>query len=852
MSSKSKENISSKNIFNKFFFYFDSSYQITKGFFAVVILFAFVLASLVGGTALGYFASLVEDSPKLSQSEFKTSLYNYNQKSTMYYVDRSKISDLRSDLLRTPTSLDQVSPILINAIIATEDENFYEHKGIVPKAIIRAAAQELSGADSVTGGSTITQQLIKQQVLTSEVTHSRKAVEMLYAMDVENNFNKDEILEAYLNVSPFGRNNLGQNIAGIVEASQGIFGVAPMDLNLPQAAFLAGLPKSPIAYSPYTQYGELRENMEAGLARQKDVLYSMHREGYINKTDYEEARNYDVQADFLLSTGEEEKNPSRSYVYDLVEREALKIITNQLLENDERTMDDLIEDPELKADYDEKADAELRNGGYEIYSTIDPLVHNAIESKIRETQSSFGDTRTITVENDEGENVTTEYPVQVGGSLIENSTGRIIAFVGGRDYEIKEYNNAFDMRRGTGSAIKPLVTYGPALAENFITPATIIPDTELRVPDGGSGTHTISNYGRTTNSWDSARRWLALSQNIPNTKIYMAMLKNNINPGKYARAMGIGPEAIEDYEFGQASTSLGAYNEGPTPTELAAAYAAIGNKGVYNEPYVIEKIINKNDEVIYEHEINPTRVWSEATNYLLYDMLRDVSKVGTARSVNSYLKFNPDLASKTGTTNDFMDVWYAGVTPKISYVSWMGYDNQKLHLSNFGGLSPSRRNIRNWSNAMNAVYDTNPDLLGLSERMSQPSDGSIVSQSVSALTGMKAGSVALPNGRTAKISGENKTEIFAKDNIPGTTVYDFAIGATNSELQRFWNGRSSQTKEARKETDKNKEDEEKKKKEQEEKEKEEKKKKEEAEAEAEEEVEEETEEAEEVEEEAEE
>lgn len=842
MSSKSKENNSNNNILNKFFFHFDSSYQIIKGLFAVIILFTFVLASLVGGTALGYFASLVEDSPKLSQSEFKTSLYNYNQKSTMYYVDNSKISDLRSDLLRTPTSLDQVSPILVNAIIATEDENFYEHQGIVPKAIIRAAAQELSGADSVTGGSTITQQLIKQQVLTSEVTHSRKAVEMLYAMDVENKFNKEEILEAYLNVSPFGRNNLGQNIAGIVEASQGIFGLSPNDLNLPQAAFLAGLPKSPIAYSPYTQYGELKEDMTAGLARQKDVLYSMHREGYINRQDYDAARNYDLQADFLISSGDEEKSPSRSYLYDLVEREAKKIIMEQLLENDDRTMDDLTDEPKLEADYAERADVELRNGGYNIYSTIDPLVHHAVENKINETKNSFGDTRTITVENEDGEKTTTEYPVQVAGTLIENATGRVIAFVGGRDYEINQQNNAFDMRRGTGSAIKPLVTYGPALAENFITPATIIPDTAVSFPIVGQEDWKPGNYGRTTNSWDSARRWLALSQNIPNTKIYMAMLENNINPAKYVRAMGIGPEAIEDSEFNQGSTSLGQTSGGPTPTEIAAAYAAIGNKGVYNEPYVIERIENKNNEVIYEHEVNSTRVWSEATNYLLYDMLRDVSKIGTARSVNSYLKFNPDLASKTGTTNDFMDVWYAGTTPKITYASWMGYDKQILHLSNFGGLSPSRRNIRNWSNVMNAVYDSNPDLLGLSERMSQPSDGSVVSQSVSALTGMKAGSVALPNGRIARISGESKTEFFAKDNIPGTTVYDFAIGATNSELQSFWTGQTTQSSRPKKETDKNKEDEEKKKKEQEEKEE---KKKKEEEAEAEEEIEEETEEAEE-------
>lgn len=766
--------------------FFDTIYQTAKSFIIAIFLFIFVLTALAGGTVLGYFGSLVEDSPKLSQDELKNNIYNFNQKSTLFYVDNSKISDLRSDLLRTPIALDKVSPILINAIVATEDENFYEHKGIVPKAIVRAAAQELTSAASVTGGSTITQQLIKQQILTNEVTHSRKAIEILYAMDLENKFNKDEILEAYINVSPFGRNSLGQNIAGVAEAAQGIFGIDPLHLNLPQAAFIAGLPKSPIDYSPYTQYGELKENLSSGLARQKDVLYSMYREGYITRHDYEEARNYDLTADFLISSGEEEKHPNRSYVYDLVEREALKIIMKQLVEKDELTMEDLQDNSDLKTEYEEIADAELRNGGYKIYSTIDSVVHNAIENKIKETQGSFGENQTLTVKNADGENETIEFPVQVGGSLVENATGRVIAFVGGRDYELKEFNNAFDMRRGTGSAIKPLVTYGPALAENFITPATIIPDTEFTVPDGGSGSHSISNFGRITNSWDTARHWLAVSQNIPNTKIYMAMLKNNINPAKYVRAMGIGPEAIEDYEFGQASTSLGAYSEGPTPTELAAAYAAIGNKGVYNEPYVIERIENSNDEIVYEHELNPTRVWSETTNYLLYDMLRDVRSHGTARSVNSYLKFNIDLASKTGTTNDFMDVWYAGVTPKISYVSWMGYDNQSLHLRDFGGLSPSRRNVRNWSNVMNTVYDTKPELIGLSERMSPPADGSVVTASINALTGMKAGSVTLPDGRTVRISGENKSEIFAKDNIPGSSIYNFAIGATNAELLEFW------------------------------------------------------------------
>lgn len=768
--------------------YFDTFFRIMKATFGLISLFLLVIAALAGGAGLGYFASLVEDTPMLTQQDFSKDIYNYNQKSTLFYANDSIISDLRADLIRTPVSLEDISPLVLNAVIATEDENFYEHPGVVPKAIVRAAAQELTNASSISGGSTITQQLIKQQVLSSEVTHSRKAIEILYATDLENKFTKENILLAYMNVSPFGRNSSGQNIAGIKEAAEGIFGVSPKDLTLPQAAFLAGLPKSPISYSPYTQYGELKENMDAGLYRQKDVLYRMFREGYLTKNDYDLARDYDITNDFILDSADDKNDPSRSYVYDLVEREARKIIMDKMLQADGITVETLDENPELKEEYEQAADSDIRNSGYQIYSTIDPDVHNAMEEKTKQTQDSFGATQTRTFENDEGESETIEYPVQVGGTLIENATGRVIAFVGGRDYEIKEFNNAFDSRRQTGSAIKPFITYGPALEEKLITPATIVPDTKLIVPDG-SQTHSISNFGRTTNEWKDVRHWLAVSQNIPNTKIYMDMLSKNIDVSKYIRALGIGPDAITDEEFYNASTSLGGYSGGPTPTEVAAAYAAIGNKGVYNSPYVIERILDKNNEIVFEHEANPTTVWSEATNFLLYDILRDVSNFGTARTVNSHLNFNVDLASKTGTTNSFRDVWYAGVTPKISYVSWMGYDapsHLNINLTDYGGVVPSARNVRNWSNMLNAVYNVNPDLIGLSERMTQPADGSVVRASVLVETGMKAGTVPIANGKTARISGATKSEFFAKDNVPGTTSYNFAIGATPQELQSFW------------------------------------------------------------------
>src|SRR5699024_7761268 len=546
-----------KKFGSKFSSYFDIFYRVIKAFAGFIVLVLTVLVFLGGGAALGYFASLVEEIPTPTETEMRTQINDYDRKSTLYYADNSVISDLRTDLIRTPVSLENISPLIISGVVATEDENFPSHKGVVPKALVRAAAQELVGAQSVSGGSTLTQQLIKQQILSSEVTHSRKAVEILYALHLENHFDKNEILEAYMNVSPFGRNNFGQNIAGIEEGAQGIFGVSASEVSLPQAAYLAGLPQSPISYSPYTQHGDIKEDLTAGLRRQQEVLYSMFREGYITQEDYEVARDYDITADFLQRSEEDSDNPSHSYEYDLVESESRKILINLLLEEDGITAEQLTEDPTLKDKYFEQADREIRNNGYKIYSTIDPSLHHAIQNRVTETQDQFGNTRTVTYTDDDGETQTIDHPTQVTGTLTENSTGKVLAFIGGRDYDYSEFNIAFNSRRSSGSVIKPLITYGPALDKNFITPATVIPDTELIVPSGSTGTHNINNVGQTTNDWRDARYWLQISQNIPNTKIYLGMLEENINPGEYIRAMGIGPEAISDDAFSYPSTSLG-------------------------------------------------------------------------------------------------------------------------------------------------------------------------------------------------------------------------------------------------------------------------------------------------------
>ena len=792
----------------KFSYYFDIFYRVTKGLIGIFLLVVVVLGALAGGAVLGYFGSLVKDTPIPTQAQMQSEIYNYDVKSTLYYANNVEISDVRSDLFRTPIGIENVSPLIIQGIVATEDENFFIHEGIVPKSIIRAGIQELSGAPVVTGGSTLTQQLVKQQILSAEVTHSRKAVEILYATHLENLVEKDEILEAYLNVSPFGRNNLGQNIAGIEEAAQGIFGVSASEVNLPQAAFLAGLPQSPIAYSPYNQYGEVKEDVSAGIYRQQEVLYSMYREGYIDNETRKEAFNYDISADFLPRAFDENENPSQSYVYDLVFDEAREILITQAmkadglsderiseLKNEDRNIRELTEEEletfedetiqqiqdtnnviaeniETRTAYEEAATHELVTGGYRIHSTIDSTLHQAVNQRINDIQGTFGQQ-------------VGDYPVQVGGTLVENETGRVIAFVGGRDYEMNEFNNAFDSRRLSGSVMKPLLVYGPALAEKIITPATIIPDMDWSVPQPGQAPHEVKNIFETTYQWRDARFWLAISQNIPASRIYFQMLNDDVNVAQYIRALGIGPEAISDGDFKNPSAALGSYGAGgPTATEIAGAYAALGNGGVFNQPYVIEKIEKSNGEIIHQQELKPVRVWSEEVNYLLYDILRDVTGPnGTAPFLSNYMNFNVDLASKTGTSDDNFDVWYAGVTPKVSLTTWMGYGRQ-ISLQNFDGLRPAQRNIRNWANIMNVVREVKPEALGLNETLPQPAG--IQSETVLAGTGMKAGEVELPNGDSVRISGETKSEIFDSSNLPGTTTYDFAEGATNAELEEHW------------------------------------------------------------------
>lgn len=775
--------------FESVVYYFDIFYRVVKALVILLIVILLVAGSLGAGTAVGYFASLVHGSEIPEREEMMGQIQDYTRKSSMYYADDSLISDVRSDLLRTPISLDNVSDLLINAVVSTEDEYFFEHEGVVPKAVARALVQELSDSGATTGGSTLTQQLIKQQILSPEVTHERKANEILLAYHLENEIDKDQILEAYLNVSPFGRNNKGQNIAGAEEAAQGIFGVSASDVSLPQAAFIAGLPQRPIVFSPYTQYGEIKENHDLSISRQHEVLFRMFREGHITEAEYEEARAYDITQDFINQ--ENIDYDDHSYVYDIALERSHELLTEKFMQDDEVTDEMLEENPELVNEYKERAEYAMANQGYKVYTTIDKEIHDTLERVTAEYKDQLGAPRYYTYEDDEGETHEVEVPINTAGAMIDNQTGRVIGFIGGVDYNVEQFNTAFKGNRSPGSVIKPLAVYGPALEENIITPATIVPDTYFEVPtwDGDVGDyvgHPVTNATRTTNEWMTARQAITVSQNIPASKIYME-LKDDRTSEKYIRRMGIDETMMPSSEFDNPSTALGGLSKGMPPVDLISAFSTMGNNGVHVEPYIIERIEDSNGEAVYEHQSEETRVWGEDTNYLILDMLRGVHTEGTARGTMDSLPFQADWISKTGTTQDRKDIWYAASTPRISFGTWIGYGNDNFRLGDDFGIHPSRRNRNFWAELMSAVYEVNPDIFGIGEEYPRPS--SVTSESVIQATGMKSGTVETPGGSTFNYSGSTHTEVFKESNVPGTTVFDFAIGATNEELAEFWSGR---------------------------------------------------------------
>ncbi|MBU9714673.1 transglycosylase domain-containing protein [Evansella tamaricis] len=690
--------------------------------FLIFTILGFMLLFFVGGAGAGYFVSLVKDEPIRSYDDMRRDIYDYEEATEIYFANDDYLGDLPSPLERREISLDEISQYVIDAVIATEDEYFFEHQGIVPKALFRAVYQDFSNAAMQTGGSTLTQQLIKNQILTSEVTHDRKAAEILLALRLENFFEKDEILEAYLNVVFFGRNSSGRQIAGIQAAAQGIFGVDAKDLSLPQAAYIAGLPQSPFGYTPFTSSGEVKENLDPGLNRMRTVLNRMLTAELITEQEHREALAYDVRANLIPPT----RNSLDDYPYitDEVRRRARDIMATVLMEEDGINIDE-IEDEEqkklLQLRYREEAIRSLHRDGYKIHTTIDREIYDAHQQVIEDYEDSFGSTRQDTVTNEFGEEEERLRLEQPGSVLLENKTGRILSFVGGRDYGLENLNHATQADRPTGSTMKPLLTYALGFEMGVLQPGFITPDIPYSYPNGDAVTNFEGGYmGLMT-----IREALVRSRNTP------AVREAEKIPTDYQR------EALVNYNLQRfldedphpyPSTPLGTL--AMSVEANTAAYTTFANGGEFIESYFIERIENSNGEVIFEHESEPVEVFSPQTSYLVIDIMRDVLRGtgGTATDIPGYLKFSTDWAGKTGTSQGHRDYWFVGTNPNVTLSLWIGYGHNEPLDRDY-----SRRLKRLWANIANATYDINPDLIAPSSQFESP--GGIVRQSICGISG---------------------------------------------------------------------------------------------------------------------
>ena len=729
-----------------------------KGILNTLFILGFIGGLFGAGIALGYGVALF-DKAKVPQSEdLVKQVKNISSISEIVYADGSVIASIESDLLRTSVSSEEISDNLKKAIVATEDEHFLEHNGVVPKAVIRATLGTFAGLGSSSGGSTLTQQLIKQQVVGDAPTLARKATEIVDALALERSMSKDEILTTYLNVAPFGRNHKGQNIAGAQQAAEGIFGIDANKLSIPQAAFLAGLPQSPITYSPYENTGELKsdEDLKFGLKRAKDVLYNMYRTGALTQEEYDQYKDYNLKQDFLPSGTV--NAVSRDYLYFTAMAEATDRMYDYLVQQDNVSSQELKKEAVQKA-YHERAEQELSNGGYKITTTINKKIHTAMQNAV----ANYG----RLVDDATGQ-------PEVGNVLMDNKTGAVLGFVGGRNYQINQNNHAFDTKRSPASTTKPLLAYGIAIDQGLMGSASILSNYPTKFSNGNPIMY-VNSPGTGMMTLGEA---LNYSWNIPAYWTYRMLREKGVDVKGYMEKMG-----YEIPEYGIESLPMGGGIE-VTVAQHTNGYQTIANNGIYHQKHVISKIESSDGTVIYEFQDKPVQVYSKATATIMQSLLREVisSRITSSfqtdlASINSSLA-RADWIGKTGTTNEDENMWLMLSTPRLTLGGWLGHDDNRPMAKGAGHY----RNAKYMAHLVNAIQQAEPGVWG-NERFNL--DSSVTQSQVLRSTGQKPGKVSV-NGKTVDLSGSTVTSYWANKAGAPTTSYHFAIGGSESDYQNAW------------------------------------------------------------------
>ena len=526
---------------------------------------------------------------------------------------------------------------LEEAVISIEDERFYEHSGIDIRRIGSAVLSALANGGSAThGGSTITQQTVKLISGNDEHSTSRKIQEWFSAMSLEQELSKDEIMELYLNLAP-----MGNNYVGVQAAAQNYFGKNASELNLAECAFLAGLPKSPSYYNPLRETG--RRN---ALRRQRIVLSKMYELGYITEEEYQNALNTEL----LFQTSQADTTDDVNSYFT------------------EYAISEVINDVAMTRDISvDLAATIVYNRGYHIYTTLEPNVQAVLDEAFT-TRDLFQQDPTLLV----------DYPEkpQAGMVIINVQTGAIAGMQGGYGPKTGNMvlNRATQAYRSTGSSIKPIIDYAPAIELGLIVPSMIYVDEESHLDPNNPEAAWPLNADRSYAGPMTIRRAVATSKNTIAVKVWYDV--GGDTALWFLRQEGIDMTSEGSYP----AQAIGSFTTGITPLQMCGAFNTLASGGTYTEPYAYTQVLDSNDNVVLTCSPERHRVYSAETSFIMSDILEDVITNGTATGSVSIIT-NSDgeyiaTAGKTGTTDANLDKWFCGYTPYYCGAVWYGYDNR--------------------------------------------------------------------------------------------------------------------------------------------------------------------------------
>ncbi|MEL7601944.1 MAG: PBP1A family penicillin-binding protein [Bacillota bacterium] len=605
-----------------------------------------VLAGFAGlGAGIGIAKAYVETAPTLDRAQLTKS----DRTSYLYDMNGKLITTIADVEYRDWVDIDQIPELLQNAFISIEDVRFYKHSGVDIKRLF-SVALEVLGNNNAAGGSTITQQLIKNKILGSERTYKRKIQEAYLALELEKEISKKDILEAYLNDIHLGESNYG-----VKTAAKDYFGKELDQLTVRECAMLAGLTQNPYYYNPRkNKYKRDPVYWTYTNDRTDTVLGRMYEAGLITLEQYREALSEDVN---IIEVSQQTQMYDMPYFVEYAIRD---VVTHLLAQRG-------LTDADRSA-----VENELRTGGYHIYTTVDPDIQHTVQDTLSTWDKYPGladPSKNVVVEtNADGSVIETVEP-QASAVVFDYHTGELRAVIGGRESPTirKGFNRAYQSYMEVGSSIKPIAVYGPAL-DAGASPATVVANVPAEI-QGWGGERGYPAIGSTKYIGPvTIREGIVNSLNVVAGRVLYDLVWPEVS-AEYLSRLGANMSKINVDGPGLA---LG--TSGFTTIQMAAAYGAIADGGEYKEPLSFTRVVDSNGNVILDaNQIRDThRVFKPSTAYLLVDMMTDAVQHGTGTKAKIS---GMTVAGKTGTNSDYASVYFAGMTPYYTAAVWVGHDN---------------------------------------------------------------------------------------------------------------------------------------------------------------------------------